>query len=366
MKTVYIVDLIGKHCGMHYYINSFIKEIQRVSDVQVEILSNFNCEGKNPFLVDHYEGNTLQKGLKFLYNYLKLIWFCLTRRKSVVVFMNYGDLLEILTLPFICLTHHIIDVHEAIAQSKDSSNFHKKCFTYLYSKRVKTVIYHSDRANNMLSQLGYSGERMFVPHFRYEISRDYNANNIDDEVRSAISNDRVNLLFFGNLTKEKGIDILLSSVNILSLETKKQLNVIIAGKNIDDSVYSVKPYDDVSVNLFVRHISDDELNFFYSKCQAIAMPYRKTSQSGVLEMAFFHKLPVIATRIPYFEKTLGEFPSFGELAGSSPEEYAQALKIFVMKQTTANDGYYNAEDYGKYLHRSEVDLFLDKFVQYIK
>lgn len=366
MKTIYIVDLIGKHCGMHYYINSFIKEIQRVSDAQVVILSNFNSEGKKPFLVDHYEGNTLQKGFKFLYNYLKLIWFCLTHRKSVVVFMDYGDLLEILTLSFICLTHHIIDVHEAIAQSKDASSFHKRCFTYLYSKRVKTIIYHSDRANNMLTQLGYSGERMFVPHFRYEISRDYNQSNINEEVQSSIINDRVNLLFFGNLTKEKGVDILLSSVNLLPVETKKRLNVIIAGKNIDDSVYSVKPSEDASVKLFVRHISDDELNFFYSKCQAIAMPYRKTSQSGVLEMAFFHKLPVIATKIPYFEKTLGEFPSFGELAGCSPEEYAQALVAFVTKQTTVADGYYVADDYSRYLHRSEVDLFLEKFVQYIK
>lgn len=45
MRTIYITDLIGSYCGMHYYDEAFV-EILREKGFQVEILSTFNERGK--------------------------------------------------------------------------------------------------------------------------------------------------------------------------------------------------------------------------------------------------------------------------------------------------------------------------------
>lgn len=121
-------------------------------------------------------------------------------------------------------------------------------------------------------------------------------------------------MFFGNLNESKGVDILLQAFNLLSDENANKFNLIIAGKDFDGAIDRVKIKDNRSVRIFKRHISDDELRFFYNQVDFLCLPYRKTSQSGILEMAFYFKKPIIASDIPYFQQTLTTFPSFGILS----------------------------------------------------
>lgn len=54
MRTIYITDLIGSYCGMHYYDEAFV-EILREKGFQVEILSTFNERGKNRFSLLYFK-----------------------------------------------------------------------------------------------------------------------------------------------------------------------------------------------------------------------------------------------------------------------------------------------------------------------
>ena len=55
--------------------------------------------------------------------------------------------------------------------------------------------------------------------------------------------------------------------------------------------------------------------YLYEHTDYVALPYRKTSQSGILEMAFYFRKPILASDVPYFRRMLTEFPSFGILSG---------------------------------------------------
>ena len=113
------------------------------------------------------------------------------------------------------------------------------------------------------------------------------------------------------MTRE--FDILISAVNSLEPELRCKANVIIAGKDFDGTVHRVQPSDKAAFKIVLRHIEDDELVYLYEHTDYVALPYRKTSQSGILEMAFYFRKPILASDVPYFRRMLTEFPSFRHL-----------------------------------------------------
>ena len=93
------------------------------------------------------------------------------------------------------------------------------------------------------------------------------------------------------------------------------------------------------------------------------MPYRKTSQSGILEMAFYFQKPVVATDIPYFKKVLSEFPSFGILTGNDSTGYAKCLANII--ENPSQFVFFSDSDYSKYSNRKEVEAFRVEFMKWI-
>ena len=65
----------------------------------------------------------------------------------------------------------------------------------VYSERFATVIVHSQRTNDLLEEYGYRGNRLFVPHFKYCFSKNYDIRRLGADIVSAIAEDKVNILF---------------------------------------------------------------------------------------------------------------------------------------------------------------------------
>lgn len=174
----------------------------------------------------------------------------------------------------------------------------------------------------------------------------------------------MNILFFGNITYDKGIDILISAVNSLEPELRCKANVIIAGKDFDGTVHRVQPSDKAAFKIVLRHIEDDELVYLYEHTDYVALPYRKTSQSGILEMAFYFRKPILASDVPYFRRMLTEFPSFGILSGKDVPAYAETLASVIGLHSSAD--YFTDKDYFRYTNRSEIEAFKKQFAIWIK
>lgn len=366
MTTIYLVDYIGVHCGMHYYLEAFKKVLSELHDTNVKILSNYATnDDEYGFFINHYRGSRIQKGFSLLKNLIRLIRYVYRHPDGVYIYLTYGNPIDLLFMNIIAKANrHLIDIHEAIAQDVDGNLTLKEKFKTLYSQKIKGVISHSTRTNNFLDEYGYKAIRLQVPHFKYVFPKDYDVNQISDDINNAPDESKINLLFFGNLNESKGIDILIEAVNLLPDDIADNLNVVIAGKDFDGAVDRVKPKSGRHVKIFRRHITDDELRFLYQNIDYMALPYRKTSQSGILEMSFYFKRPIIASDVTYFRNTLNEFPSFGILAGNSAESYAKTLANVIINHKSNH--FYTDDDYARYENRAEIKDFISNLGSWIE
>ena len=97
-NTIHIVDLIGIHCGMHYYDVAFA-EVLRNNGFNVDILSNYNDDNqqKSFFPMLFGRGKFLSIIL-LIYSYWKFLFYLLFHRKDIYIYMAYGELYDLLFL----------------------------------------------------------------------------------------------------------------------------------------------------------------------------------------------------------------------------------------------------------------------------
>lgn len=356
---IYLIDYLGIHCGMDYYLNAFKSNLSKIPNSEVNILSNYSDKNVTPFFFNQYKGNTFVKIYYLLRNILKLNKFIKSTQNGTFIYLSYGHFIDI---PFIKIVskkrNGIIDIHEAISQSLDTNHLLKQCWKKIYKNNVNNIIFHSKRTEIYLDEFKYSGNRIFVPHFKYQYDKNYNIDKIPTSLNELFNQSKINFLFFGNLNISKGVDIVIEAFRLLEEPVSEKANLIIAGKDFDGTICKYYTQLDKNIHILSRHITDDELKFLFSKCDYVTLPYRKTSQSGIIETAFHFKRPIIASKIPYFIQTLEKFPSFGILSGNSPKEYAIAIG-----DTITNHGtkiFYSDLDYSEYENRKEFKLFIDK------
>jgi D-inositol-3-phosphate glycosyltransferase len=102
-------------------------------------------------------------------------------------------------------------------------------------------------------------------------------------------------LFFGQIRKSKGLDILLEAFPKLD-----NVELIIAGKPWRDDFSEYQSIIDrrgISsyVKSIIRYIEDDEKDLFYSAADFVVLPYKEIYQSGVLLMSMSYGRAVIAS-----------------------------------------------------------------------
>lgn len=105
---------------------------------------------------------------------------------------------------------------------------------------------------------------------------------------------QVRLLFFGGISRYKGLDLLISSLEQLRNEGITNLFLTIAGQGESwpDCAPLIKTKEMYDLN--IRFIRNDEIPDLMNSCHFLVLPYRNASQSGPLVTALGYGLPVIA------------------------------------------------------------------------
>ena len=101
------------------------------------------------------------------------------------------------------------------------------------------------------------------------------------------------ILFFGNVDKYKGVDILYDAFLKSGIKNK----LVVAGKGLDyfetDKVMSV-----YRINRFIK---DTEVKSLFSKASVVVYPYRSVTMSGVLSIAYFFNKKLIVSDHQFFK-----------------------------------------------------------------
>ena len=315
-KTICIIDFIGAYCGMDHYDEAFAHLLSD-NGYEVRVLSDFESTYGKRYFPKIFGRAKWQSFIFLIYTMIRLWTRIAINRKIHYIYLSYGEYYDMLFL-LGSLFHRrmIVDVHEVHALKYDDSSVYSKIFESLYRKGIDSVIYHSDRTKSILDRIDFKGNLIYVPHFKYEFDTTYNINNVEHDIRKVFCSNKKKYLFFGNIRRVKGIDIIETAFTNLVREGKNY-ELVIAGMNADN--YPLDKLKEIA-SVFDRHINDDEMKYLYSNCDFVLLPYRKSSQSGIFEMASYFKKPMLLTDIDYFKKQLEMQPDRGEIASAEGYE----------------------------------------------
>lgn len=138
-----------------------------------------------------------------------------------------------------------------------------------------------------------------VPHPLYDQFGEKITRSLSREHLQLPAKDKL-LLFFGLIRRYKGLDLLLEAMADSRIR-QGQIKLVVAGEFYEDaSVYRgliEKNKLQASVFLHTLYIPDEQVKYYFCAADAVVLPYRDATQSGIAPIAYHFELPMIATNV---------------------------------------------------------------------
>ncbi|MBQ6580849.1 MAG: glycosyltransferase family 4 protein [Alistipes sp.] len=176
--------------------------------------------------------------------------------------------------------HHIID---------------RPCNHY-YLGAVDGFVYMSEQVHGELKAYT-AAPALFSPHPMFEnfgkaVERDEACRRIGIDPAQKYT------LFFGLIRDYKGLDLLLRAWAKWMPDGRK---LLIAGEFYASREKYVALIEELGLQdrvvLHDRFIADEDVKYYFSAADALVLPYRTATQSGVTQIAYNFSLPMIVTRV---------------------------------------------------------------------
>lgn len=97
------------------------------------------------------------------------------------------------------------------------------------------------------------------------------------------------VLFFGRISKYKGVELLMESFDKLN---DPNTNLIIAG----ESIYDVQYLKRDNIKVIDRYIEEAEIDKLFKEATILVIPYIESTQSGVISLGINYNLPMVCTQ----------------------------------------------------------------------
>ena len=150
---------------------------------------------------------------------------------------------------------------------------------------------------------------------------------------AGVAADETVVLWQGWIKPYKGIDFLLDGWKLVAARAPKA-KLVIAGsgdaalmQDIRAKVAALGIED--SVRLDLRFVPPEELPSFYTAADIVVYPYREITTSGALMTALSYGKAIVATRLPYFEESVGSAGAALIVDYGDEQALASALLQFI-------------------------------------
>lgn len=301
--VVSIIDHVGKKAGMDYYSASLAKSLDKL-DCSVFVYSNFTSidDSKveyHEYYEEHSDKNLITRLSIFLFAILKSAHKTKKQKSDFVIMHLFSANMVtflLFLIPKIFRLNIAVIAHDVSSFINGDNRFLQKI---IYNIFANQIIVHNEFSKKMLLKsvdIKDSSKIVIIKHGGYieHIKYRYTKNEARKEL--GLNKEGKYILFFGQIKRVKGLDILLKALK----ETPKDIKLIIAGKpQRDDIVYYDRLIDELvlqdRVIKIIRYIEDDEREKLFYAADVNVLPYRIIYQSGVLLMAMSYGLPVIAS-----------------------------------------------------------------------
>jgi glycosyltransferase involved in cell wall biosynthesis len=143
-----------------------------------------------------------------------------------------------------------------------------------------------------------------------------------------VNPDKKILLFFGLIRDYKGLDLLLEAMSFLD----NSYQLVIAGESYGDfgkyrQIINVSPAKD-RIQVINRYIPDQEVSVLFSAADALVLPYKSATQSGVISVAYHFEVPIVVTGVGSLKDTI-ETAGTGIVCSPQAKNIAESIqKLF--------------------------------------
>lgn len=266
--------------------------------IQKELLSYVNGAFKIKFFIFK------SIKLRTFINVLLTIKFAKTLRKYDIVHINgtSGVLPWIIIMLFnrkMVFTIHDYYPHSGEGNGSFLSKLvNRKLNSFIIKSKHFAVIQNMADFTHLISIEKEARNISYIPFGQLEIYKNFQSNDLEN---IKISSD---ILFFGRISKYKGIEYLLKAFERLQISFP-HFKLVIAGQGDLDFDYDFKYYED-NIVFLNRFIDNRELVNLIKNTKVVVCPYIDATQSGVAMTAFALGRPVVATNVGGFSEIIND------------------------------------------------------------
>lgn len=163
------------------------------------------------------------------------------------------------------------------------------------SKMSNVKIVHSQHTIKQMGRNNMSIDNTYIiPHGNY--INIYLNNFSKEKSRKILAIDQKEFvyLFFGQIKKYKGIDILIKEFSNLT-KKYKNITLIIAGECFDKDVQELLKKKIKKIIPVIKHIPQKDVQIYFNAADIVVFPFRRITTSGSLLLALSFKKPVLYT-----------------------------------------------------------------------
>ena len=212
-------------------------------------------------------------------------------------------------------------------------------FDWARYRAADAILVHSSRDIPVLLSKGIDKSRIFVvPHGNYLHYCPPALPPARAKLLLGLPADARVVLFFGMISAYKGLDVLIDAFSHLSAAHSNTRLVIAGAAGEDLAPYLRRIHElhlDEQVVLDPRYIPFDEFPKFFSAADLVVFPYRRISQSGVLQLAYAYGRPVVVTNVGGLAEAVAEDRTGLIAATPDPQAFASAMLHLLTNESEA-------------------------------
>jgi len=242
------------------------------------------------------------------------------------------------------------------------SNLIKKKYKGKILFITENVISHEGRfLDRILTKLGLRNADYFLalsnavendlkklyakPVFRSElpIYDDYSFNDNPDKNKEkenlGYRKDDIIILFFGYVRKYKGLNILIESIPEV-ISNNPKIKFLVVGEFYDSPDKYLYLIDKLSIKEHIKilnkFVPNEDVEKYYTAADLVVLPYLSATQSGILNIAYGFRKPVIVTNVGGLADDVIEGKTGFVVEPQRPEEIAKKILYFAENKEKEN------------------------------
>jgi glycosyltransferase involved in cell wall biosynthesis len=314
-------------------------------DIEWILINTFGTKRKTDALVTtgfkpkEYNLKYRQKDPRIILQYLKLI-FRIRKLKPDLIYISFHGFPFFFPLFLMFLKHAKIvwGVHNVRTPKGASNSGMMDIYQDYIFRRVRNIHVFSEYQMNLAKKLYPSKKHFLIPL------------TLEDYGSSAVTppEDKIRFLFFGYIREYKGLDLLIRSFLELRNEGFGNIELMIAGQCGNWNYYSSMINGEPAIKSRIESIPNQQIPDIVSSCHYVVLPYRDSAQSGVLNLAYQYRKPVIYSDIEALKQSAED-----GITGFCFENGSVASLKHIMKQVVLT-------------HKAGYPLIVSKVSEYVE